>query len=114
MIKMNSEEVISLYEKVAVITNQMVAAAREYDWEQLAELESLCASHVATLRQDEQVVPLTSVGRAQKVKIIQKILADDREIRSITEPWMEQLSALIKNAGAERKLSAAYGANQSG
>lgn len=111
---MNSEEVISLYEKVAVITNRMVAAAREYDWERLAELESLCASHVETLRQDESTVPLTGMVREQKVKIIQKILADDREIRSITEPWMDHLSSLIKSTGTERKLSQAYGANQPG
>lgn len=111
---MNSEEVISLYEKVAVITHQMLAAARDYDWEQLAELESLCASHVATLKRDEHVVPLTGVVREQKVRIIKKILADDREIRNITEPWMEQLSVLMRSTGAERKLSQAYGANQSG
>lgn len=111
---MNSEEVISLYEKVAVITHQMVVAAREYDWEQLAELESQCASHVATLKQDAPIVPLTEVVREQKVRIIKKILADDREIRSITEPWMAQLSMLMKSAGAERKLSQAYGVNQSG
>lgn len=111
---MNSEEVISLYEKVAGITHRMVEAAREYNWEQLAELESLCANHVATLKRDESTVPLTGVVREQKVKIIQKILADDREIRSITEPWMENLSLLIKSTGTERKLLQAYGANQAG
>lgn len=111
---MNSEEVISLYEKVAVITNQMVTAAREYNWDQLAELESQCASHVATLKQDEHVVPLSGVVLEKKVKIIKKILADDREIRNITQPWMEQLSVLMKSAGTERKLSQAYGTSQSG
>lgn len=111
---MTGEEVISIYEKVAVITHQMLAAAREYNWEQLAELESLCASQVAILKRDESAVPLTGVVREQKVKIIQKILADDREIRSITEPWMDQVAALLKSAGTERKLSQAYGAKQSG
>lgn len=111
---MNSEEVISLYEQVAVITNQMLAAAREYDWEQLAELESRCASHVETLKRDESTAPLTGAVREQKIRIIQKILADDREIRNITEPWMEQLATLIKSTGTERKLSQTYGANQSG
>lgn len=111
---MNSEEVISLYEQVAVITNQMLAAAREYDWEQLAELESRCASHVETLRRDEASVPLTGAVREQKIRIIRKILADDREIRNITEPWMEQLAALIRSTSAERKLTQTYGTNQSG
>lgn len=111
---MNSEEVISLYEKVAGITHQMVVAAREYNWEQLAALESQCACHVEALRGNEHTAPLTGVVREQKVRIIQKILADDREIRNITEPWMNQLAAMMKSAGTERKLSHAYGANQSG
>lgn len=111
---MNSDEVIALYEAVAVITQQMVAAAREGNWEQLAELESRCASHIATLKKDESQIPLPAVVRERKTRIIQKILADDREIRSITEPWMTQLSALINSASTERKLSQAYGANQSG
>lgn len=111
---MNSEEVISLYETVAGITGQMVTAARGGDWEQLAALESICASHVATLKLDERHAPLSGPVLEQKAKIIQKILADDREIRNLTEPWMQRLSALINSTGTQRKLSQAYGANQSG
>ena len=37
----------------------------------------------------------------------------DREIRSITEPWMTQLSVLINSSGTERKLHDSYGVNQS-
>ncbi|MFD2272944.1 flagellar protein FliT [Undibacterium arcticum] len=48
----------------------------------------------------------------KKVRIIRKILADDREIRIITEPWMAELSSLMNSAGTERKLSRVYGANQ--
>ncbi len=59
-------------------------------------------------------VPLTGVSRARKVAIIKKILADDKEIRNITEPWMNKLSMLINSTGTERKLNRAYGAHQSG
>ncbi|MES2935513.1 MAG: flagellar protein FliT [Pseudomonadota bacterium] len=114
MTTMNSEEIISLYEAVSVITDQMVAAARSGDWEQLTLLESRCASHVNTLKQGEPPVALSGPSREKKVQIIHKILADDREIRNITEPWMAQLSALMNNAGAERKLAIAYGGNQVG
>lgn len=109
---MNSNEVISLYETVAVITDQMLAAAREGDWDRLVELETRCASHVETLRQGEAPVPLTGESRLRKVQIINKILADDREIRNLTEPWMAQLSRMMNSAGTERKLSQAYGASQ--
>ena len=106
---MNSEEVMSLYETVAVITDQMVTAARAGNWERLAELEKRCASHVAQLREGEVPSPPLAAGaRERKVRIIQKILADDREIRTLTEPWMAQLSALLNNTGTKRKLAHFY------
>lgn len=111
---MNSEEVISLYEAVSDLTAQMLDAAKSRDWEKLVELESHCANHVQTLKDREPVAALSGAIRDRKVSIIHKILADDREIRNITEPWMAELSALINSTGTERKLSMAYGANQTG
>jgi flagellar protein FliT len=111
---MNSQEVISLYETVATITDQMLAAARNGNWDELVALEARCSSHVATLKSGETPVPLTGLLRERKVKIIQKILADDREIRNLTEPWMAQLSRLINSTGTERKLNHAYGATHAG
>ncbi len=111
---MNGQEVLSLYETVAAITDQMLAAARSADWETLVALEASVASHVQILKDSEPPhAALTGILREQKIKAIRKILADDREIRSITEPWMVQLAALIDSTGAERKLSQAYGAGQS-
>jgi flagellar protein FliT len=112
---MDNQEILSLYETVADITDQMLAAARTGDWEQLAALETRCSSQVAILRNNEQPrQPLPPGLREKKTRIIKKILEDDRQIRDITEPWMAQLSALMKNAGTERKLSQAYGASQTG
>lgn len=108
---LNSQEVISLYETVAVITDQMLTAARNGDWDQLVALESRCAGHVEMLRTGEPPAPLTGANRERKVKIIKKILADDREIRNLTQPWMAHLSKLINSAGTERKLSQAYGSH---
>ncbi len=111
---MNEQEIIYLYENVATITDQMLAAARAADWEKLATLESRCADQINILKTGEPPVPLTGVGRERKVAIIRKILADDKEIRNITEPWMNKLSMMINSAGAERKLNRAYGANHAG
>lgn len=109
---MNTQEVISLYETVAGITTQMLDAARSGDWDRLVVLESHCSSHVQRLKNGEPPEPLTGAVRQRKVEIIRKILADDREIRNLTEPWMQQLSALMQSTGTERKLSHAYGAPQ--
>ena len=111
---MDSQEIITLYEAVSEITDQMLAAARAGDWDQLSILESHCASHVQTLRNGEKPVPLSGPIRERKVEIIHKILANDREIRNLTEPWMAQLSALMNSANTERKLSNAYGGTKPG
>ncbi len=111
---MNSEEVIAVYEAISNITGQMLNSARNGDWDQLAILESHCTRYVATLKHDEPPAAMTRDIREQKIRIIKKILADDREIRSLTQPWMEQLSALINTNLTQRKLVQAYGANQSG
>ena len=111
---MNSQEVISLYETVAVITDQMLVAARKRDWEQMITLESRVASHIEDLKSGEAPAALSGATRLRKVQIIQKILADDRQIRDITEPWMAELAQLINSAGTERKLSHAYGGAHAG
>ncbi|MGV8900090.1 MAG: flagellar protein FliT [Burkholderiaceae bacterium] len=107
---MKSEEMLSLYASVAEITDQMLRAARAGDWDRVTELETHCASHVATLKSDASPLALSGAARESKVALIQKILADDREIRDIAQPWMANLSALMNSAGTEQKLSQAYGA----
>ncbi|MFZ6732526.1 flagellar protein FliT [Undibacterium sp. Ji42W] len=107
---MNSLELISLYENVAAITGNMLEAARSGNWELLEQLENDCSSRVQTIRESEIPFDLSADMRDKKVRIIKKILADDKEIRDITEPWMAQLSDLIKNSSTNRKLSNAYGA----
>lgn len=107
---MNNDEILSLYEKVAGITDQMLIAARAGDWDRLAALESDCSGHVDVLRQTATVrEPLTPSARERKARIIRKILDDDRQIRDLAAPWMAELSALINSTGTERKLSQAYG-----
>ncbi|CAL62021.1 putative flagellar protein FliT [Herminiimonas arsenicoxydans] len=108
---MNEQEVIHLYENVATITQQMLSAAREGDWDRLAALETRCSDQVSILKSGEPPVPLTGVVRERKVAIIKKILDDDREIRNLTQPWMEQLSRMINSTGTERRLNQAYGPN---
>ena len=105
---------ISLYEEVAATTDQMLAAARTSDWEQLIVLEIRCASLIERLKMRMPAAPLTGEARETKIRIIKKILADDCEIRNITQPWMTRLTELSNSTGTERKLHQAYSASQSG
>ena len=107
---MTNQQVVSTYEAMVTITGQMLDAATASDWERLAELEKQCAAHVRVLKASEPAQPLVGEPRTRKIEAIRKMLADDRKIRDLTMPWMAQLSAMLGNAGAERRLARAYGA----
>lgn len=107
---MTSQEVLSMYESMVGLTEQMVAAASSSDWDRLIELETRCAHCVEALRQNEAAIALNADSRLRKVEYIKRLLADDRKIRDLTMPWMAQLSALINNTGTQRRLSSTYGA----
>lgn len=111
---MNSIELLDVYEKVSVITSNMLEAARSKDWDLLEKLEQDCSLEVSTLRNYETSGELPLDLRDRKISIIKQILADDRAIRDITEPWMQQLTKLMKSTNTSRKLSQSYGANQAG
>jgi flagellar protein FliT len=111
---MDGAEVISLYESVADLTDQMLAAARQEDWDLLSRLEADCAHVVNVLKQNEGSTRLTDDRRERKIEILKKILEDDRDIRNLTDPGLQKLSALIKNTSTERKLANAYGTNPRG
>jgi len=106
---MTSEDILTVYESVADLTGQMLAAAGSSDWDRLVELEQQCSTKVSALRVNEAAQPLTGPARQRKVALIKKVLADDRRIRDLTAPWMAQLSKLINSNGTQRRLANAYG-----
>ncbi len=107
---MTSQETLSVYEAMAELTGQMLAASRDGDWNQLDVLEQRHSAHVRRLNLRAAALPLTGESRVKKVEFIGKMLADDRKIRDLTMPWMAQLSALMHGGGAERELAGAANA----
>jgi flagellar protein FliT len=109
-------DTLPIYENMAVISEQMLVAARNANWELLSVLENRSSQYLAQLNQssvegaiEAQIDNTNDALRERKVAIIKKILADDRDIRNLTEPRLTELSDLIKNTHNERKLVRAYG-----
>jgi len=105
---MDHHNTIALYEAVAQLTNQMLVAAKQQDWDKLTELESSCAQYVERLKSMEDTTPLPVEARERKVASIKSILADDREIRNLVSPWMVKLNSMINSNQTEKKLTQAY------
>ena len=105
---MNDPQIIATYEAILAITGQMLGAARDDDWDRLVALEQDCKKLVEQLIADNTGQPLSREFQQRKVEIIRRVLAEDAEIRNITQPWMAQLQNILGSAGRERKLYQAY------
>jgi flagellar protein FliT len=114
-------DTLPIYENMALISAQMLDAARNGNWDLLTLLESRSAYYLKQLKQndiDGGSAVETGIDnsnddlRERKVAIIKKILADDRDIRSLTEPRVTELAQLISNTSNERKLLRAYGVSK--
>jgi flagellar protein FliT len=86
---MTSNDVLSMYENLAGLTTKMSAAAQAGDWTTLTMLEKQCAAHADAAATG--VPALSGAPRMRKIDLLKQILANDRAIRDVTEPWMGRL-----------------------
>jgi flagellar protein FliT len=106
---MSKDDVLSTYEAMLALSEQMVAAAESGEWDALSLLEKRVGAHASALQANDQQVLLDGASRVKKVAIIKQLLEYDRTIRDLTTPWMAQLSQLINSSGTARRLNNAYG-----
>lgn len=106
---MNSNDIISVYEAILAVTGEMLNAARSAEWDRLIERERACRVLVEWLKQQPEISLHDPAVRERRAEIIRKVLADDAEIRNITEPQIAKLSTLLETHRCERNVRSAYG-----
>jgi flagellar protein FliT len=109
MSTMNAQEVVTVYEAMVGISDQMLAAAEAGEWDRLAQLEHQCAACVRQLKTHGDGNALAGQERVRKVDAIRRMLDADRKIRDLTQPWMAKLSSMMNNNATERRVARAYG-----
>jgi len=85
---------LHLYETMCDVSMRMADAARANDWDRLTALEkdiSCLRDSLAACDPLVASVTLSAEERACKVQLIQRILAEDAEVRTYTEPWMNRV-----------------------
>jgi len=100
-------DMIALYEEVALITGRMLSAAQQRDWDELSRLELGCASCVERLSNCADAPSLTDEIRRQKISLLRRILANDRETQALTEPWTRGITRWTMQTGCRRLDAAA-------
>ena len=102
------QEVLESYAAVSVVSARMLAAARAGEWDALIAEERRCRALIDGLRQIGEV-PLSESASKAKHGILRKLLADDAEIRGLTQPWLAQLESMLGTAANARRLNRSYG-----
>jgi flagellar protein FliT len=105
---MNSVQTLKTYDAILATTGKMLMAAQNNEWDQLIELEQECRQLTEILIKNDQEPILDKELLQKKIKIIHQILADDAQIRAITEPWMMRLQDMLNTNSRERDLQLAY------
>jgi flagellar protein FliT len=86
---MTSNEVLTMYENIAALSGRMALAARDGDFDSLARLETQCALQVGATHSG--VPALEGAQRLRKIDLLKQIMANDRAVRDVTEPWHGQI-----------------------
>jgi len=82
------QTLIDYYRAIEGSSRQMLEAARLEDWDDVVRLEGACAVLIEQLRYRSHSETLMPEQRAEKTRIMQRILNNDAQIRYLAEPWL--------------------------
>lgn len=88
-------DLLSYYEAIERASADMLNAAKLGDWDQVVKLEGACVLLIAQLKHAARDKALEPEQSKLKSRIMQRILVNDAEIRTLAEPWLEDLDHLL-------------------
>jgi len=86
--------IIEHYEAIADASRRMLKAARAGQWDEVTLEEDNCRALIAALKR-ARAAGNTPARREQRLALLRSMLADDAEIRELSEPWLQQLETLL-------------------
>lgn len=86
---------MDFYRAIEDTSAKMLEAARDKDWEGVVRYEGACAVLIEQLRFQSQEQQLLPDQRREKARIMQRILRNDAQIRTLAEPWLAQVEHMF-------------------
>lgn len=86
---------MDFYRAIEDTSAKMLEAARDKDWEGVVRYEGACAVLIEQLRFKSQEQLLLPEQRREKARIMQRILRNDAQIRTLAEPWLAQVEHMF-------------------
>lgn len=90
-----SQTLLAYYSAIERASDNMLAAARNGDWDQVVRLEGACAVLISQLQQASRALELSPEDVRSKRQMMLRILDNDAQIRRLTEPWLDDLERLL-------------------
>lgn len=90
---MNANDVLAVYENLAGLTGQMAQAAKAGDWNEFAQLN--LEAKVEAAAAAAGMPALEGAKRLSKIELLKQLMANDRAIRDVTEPWNAQVERAL-------------------
>ena len=91
---MNANEVLAMYDNLAGLTRQMADAAKAGDWNEFANLN--VEAKVEARGAAAGMPALEGAQRLRKIDLLKQLMANDRAIREVTEPFDGQLDRALQ------------------
>ncbi|PXX96439.1 flagellar protein FliT [Halomonas sp. LBP4] len=100
---------LGAYEALLDRSSRMLDSARDADWEALVDLETQYVVQVEHISRLDAELPLDDEGGERKVKLLERILEQDLEIRQRLVARRDELDRLIGSGRRQLALSRTYG-----
>jgi len=94
---------IQHYEAIAAASRRMLESARAGDWDAVGREEDHCRRLISTLKRNSPELPAGGSARRERLALLRAMLADDAEIRDLSEPWLRRLEALLAGRPADAR-----------
>ena len=91
-----SAMLIDYYKAIENSSRKMLEAAQASDWDGVVRYEGTCAVLIEELRFKAEAHELLPEHRKEKTVIMQRILRNDAQIRTLAEPWLAQFEHMFE------------------
>lgn len=86
---------IDYYRAIETTSSSMLESAKLGAWEAVIQSESVCAILISQLRDHSHSQTLSVEDRKEKHRIMLQIVRNDAQIRSMTDPWLDELEKVM-------------------
>ncbi len=92
----DADTLMSIYERMLALSEVMLTSAREGDWDTVTETEKQVAALAADMAMRPTTPPRDDADRVARMTLLKRMLANDAAVRELAQPWMQELTQILK------------------